>query len=131
MNVFNFEKNLSHQSHAVDSTIKVFENIHLVPPTEVEKNYINPVFDYLSDRAYTQNLRKVMDANGIKETIKPNSNIIDIMMETGTGKTYTYTKTIFELNKHYGIFKFIMRVPSELLKNASNQSVFIKLTSSF
>jgi type III restriction enzyme len=49
MKGFNFEKNLSHQSHAVDSTIKVFENIRLVPPTEVEKNYINPVFDYLSD----------------------------------------------------------------------------------
>jgi type III restriction enzyme len=131
MKGFNFEKNLSHQSHAVNSTVKVFENIRLVPPTEVEKNYINPAFDFLSDRAYPQNLRKVMDANGIQETIKRNSNIIDIMMETGTGKTYTYTKTIFEHNKHNGIFKFIMRVLSELLKNASNLSVFIKLTSSF
>jgi type III restriction enzyme len=116
MKGFNFEKNLNHQSHAVDSTIKVFENIRLVPPTEVEKNYINPVYDYLSDWAYPQNLRKVMDANGIQETVKRNSNIIDIMMETGTGKTYTYTKTIFELNKQHGIFKFIIVVPTLSIK---------------
>ncbi|MEI2737874.1 MAG: hypothetical protein V9F01_03715 [Chitinophagaceae bacterium] len=45
MKGFNFEKNLSHQSHAVDSTIAVFDNISLVQPTEADKNYINPAFD--------------------------------------------------------------------------------------
>jgi type III restriction enzyme len=116
MKGFNFEKNLSHQSHAVDSTIAVFENISLVLPTEADKNYINPVFDFLSDWAYPQNLRAVLDSNGIDEKIKRNSNIIDIMMETGTGKTYTYAKTIFELNKNYGIFKFIVIVPTLSIK---------------
>src|SRR5699024_4959221 len=38
------------------------------------------------------------------------------MMEPGTGKTYTYTKTIFELNKNYGIFKFIVVVPTLSIK---------------
>ena len=38
------------------------------------------------------------------------------MMETGTGKTYTYTKTIFELNKLYGIFKFVIVVPTLSIK---------------
>jgi type III restriction enzyme len=37
-------------------------------------------------------------------------------METGTGKTYTYTKTIFELNKNYGIFKFVIVVPTLSIK---------------
>jgi type III restriction enzyme len=37
-------------------------------------------------------------------------------METGTCKTYTYTKTIFELNKNYGIFKFIVVVPTLSIK---------------
>jgi type III restriction enzyme len=116
MKGFNFEKNLNHQSHAVDSTIAVFENISLVQPTEADKNYINPAFDFLSNRAYPQNLRAVQESNGIDEKIKRNSNIIDIMMETGTGKTYTYTKTIFELNKNYGIFKFIVVVPTLSIK---------------
>lgn len=116
MKGFNFEKNLNHQSHAVDSTIAVFENISLVQPTESDKNYINPAFDFLSDWAYPQNLRAVQESNGVNEKIKRNSNIIDIMMETGTGKTYTYTKTIFELNKNYGIFKFIVVVPTLSIK---------------
>ncbi|MDD3772382.1 MAG: type III restriction-modification system endonuclease [Weeksellaceae bacterium] len=116
MKGFNFEKNLNHQSHAVDSTIAVFENISLVQPTEADKNYINPAFNFLSDWAYPQNLRAVQESNGIDEKIKRNSNIIDIMMETGTGKTYTYTKTIFELNKSYGIFKFIVVVPTLSIK---------------
>ena len=116
MKGFNFEKNLNHQSHAVDSTIAVFENISLVQPTEADKNYINPAFDFTTERTYPQNIRAVQEDNGINEEIKRNSNIIDIMMETGTGKTYTYTKTIFELNKSYGIFKFIVVVPTLSIK---------------
>jgi type III restriction enzyme len=116
MKGFNFEKNLNHQSHAVESSIAVFENISFVQPTEADKNFINPAFDFLSDWAYPQNLRAVQESNGIDEKIKRNSNIIDIMMETGTGKTYTYTKTIFELNKNFGIFKFIVVVPTLSIK---------------
>lgn len=116
MKGFNFEKNLNHQSHAVDSTIAVFENISLVQPTEADKNYINPAFDFTTERNYPQNIRAIQESNGIDEKIKRNSNIIDVMMETGTGKTYTYTKTIFELNKSYGIFKFIVVVPTLSIK---------------
>ena len=72
MKGFNFEKNLSHQSHAVDSTITVFENISLLQPTEVDKNYINPAFDFSTDRAYPQNIRTVQESNGIDEKIKRN-----------------------------------------------------------
>lgn len=116
MKGFNFEKNLNHQSHAVESSIAVFENISLVQPTEADKNYINPDFDYTTERTYPENIRAVQEDNGVNEKIKRNSNIIDIMMETGTGKTYTYTKTIFELNKNYGIFKFIVVVPTLSIK---------------
>lgn len=116
MKGFNFEKNLSHQSHAVDSTIAVFENIAIFQPTEADKNYINPSFDFTTERTYPQNIRAVQEDNGINEEIKRNSNIIDIMMETGTGKTYTYAKTIYELNKSYGIFKFIVVVPTLSIK---------------
>ena len=117
MKGFNFEKNLNHQSHAVDSTIGVFLNIPLVQPTEADKNYINPAFDFQTGNTYPNNIRTIRENNGsISERIKRDSNIIDIMMETGTGKTYTYTKTIFELNKQYGIFKFIVVVPTLSIK---------------
>jgi type III restriction enzyme len=117
MKGFNFEKNLNHQSHAVDSTIGVFQDISLVQPTEADKNYINPAFDFQTGNTYPNNIRTIRENNGgISEKIKRDSNIIDIMMETGTGKTYTYTKTIFELNKQYGIFKFIVVVPTLSIK---------------
>jgi len=117
MKGFNFEKNLNHQSHAVDSTIGVFQDISLFQPTETDKNYINPAFDFQTGNTYPNNIRTIKENNGgISEKIKRDSNIIDIMMETGTGKTYTYTKTIFELNKQYGIFKFIVVVPTLSIK---------------
>lgn len=46
------------------------------------------------------------------ETIDTNDLRLTIEMETGTGKTYTYTKTMYELNKLYGWSKFIIVVPS-------------------
>ncbi|MFM7458125.1 MAG: type III restriction-modification system endonuclease [bacterium] len=116
MKGFNFEKNLSHQSQAVKSTVKVFENMQIERASGVNQNYINPEFDFMSSMEYARNIEQIQQSNGITEILRFNSNILDIMMETGTGKTYTYTKTIFELNKHYGIFKFIIVVPTLSIK---------------
>jgi type III restriction enzyme len=116
MKGFNFEKNLSHQSQAVKSTVKVFENMPIEQASGVNQNYINPEFDFINSMEYIRNIEYIQRNNDITEMSKFNSNILDIMMETGTGKTYTYTKTIFELNKYYGIFKFIIVVPTLSIK---------------
>jgi len=115
MKGFNFEKDLPHQKQAVESTIAVFENLKIIQPVEAEKNYINPTFEWKTDIQYKKNIENIQYKNEIKEPFEK-SNIIDIMMETGTGKTYTYTKTIFELNKNFGIFKFIIVVPTLSIK---------------
>lgn len=47
---------------------------------------------------------------------------LDVEMETGTGKTYCYIKSIFELNKHYGWTKFIIMVPSIAIREGVNKS---------
>jgi type III restriction enzyme len=128
MKGFNFEKNLSHQENAVESTLVVFENLQIHPVAQVDKNYINPVYNNIEKQGnvfdnqmlpfgqYFDNILNRQKRNSIEEKPKAKSNIIDIMMETGTGKTYTYTKTIFELNKNYGIFKFIVVVPTLSIK---------------
>ncbi len=113
---FNFEKNLAHQTHAVDSTVSVFEHLEIIPPSGVDKNHINPVIQIEHTTQYKKNIRKIQTENGITHMPATHTNIIDIMMETGTGKTYTYTKTMFELNKHFGIFKFIIVVPTLSIK---------------
>lgn len=116
MKGFNLERNLTHQTQAVSSTVEVFEHIELVKPVKINRQFINPTFDFKVGNQYPKNIVSIQQQNGIEPKAKRNSNILDIMMETGTGKTYTYTKTIFELNKNYGIFKFIVVVPTLSIK---------------
>ncbi len=113
---FNFEKNLEHQQKAVDTTVKVFDGLDTKEQTGTEKHCKNPILDKDASLRYVQNIGSLQEQNNIERKVNGQSNIIDIMMETGTGKTYTYTKTIFELNKYYGIFKFVVVVPTLSIK---------------
>ena len=116
MTVFNFEKNLEHQTKAVKSVVSVFDGVEIIKPTGIKKDYVNPIFNKDTNFRYVQNIGNIQEQNNIERSVKGKSNIIDVMMETGTGKTYTYTKTIFELNKLYGIFKFVIVVPTIPIK---------------
>ncbi len=113
---FNFEKNLDHQSKAVSATVAIFDGLEIVKAKETDKQFVNPFIDK-AGTDYTRNIRLTRSEYGVQDgRIKHDSNIIDIMMETGTGKTYTYTKTIFEMNKLYGVFKFVIVVPTLSIK---------------
>lgn len=117
MKGFNFEKNLNHQTQAVNSTVAVFEHLEIIKPEGVDKNSINPILNREEPWAkYYDNITKAQKQRGIENKVNVKSNILDIMMETGTGKTYTYAKTIFELNKNFGIFKFVVIVPTLSIK---------------
>lgn len=113
---FNFEKNLEHQTQAVKAVVDVFDGVELIKPAGLEKEFINPVFNKEANSRYANNIRSIQERNNIEINVNEKSNIIDVMMETGTGKTYTYTKTIFELNKLYGIFKIVIVVPTIPIK---------------
>ena len=59
------------------------------------------------------NIRNVQRRNGLKQSEKLEGRYnLTVEMETGTGKTYTYIKTMFELYRTYGWSKFIVVVPS-------------------
>lgn len=114
MNGFNFEKNLLHQTQAVTDIINIFKDLHIDRTENIDKHYENPEFNKtMSKNNYSINLNNSRVSN---KRINADSNILDIMMETGTGKTYTYTKTIFELNRHFNIFKFVIVVPTLAIK---------------
>lgn len=80
----------------------------------------------LSDQRILEQLNKVQRANQIKPSDKLEGRAsgynLTIEMETGVGKTYTYIKTMFELNKHYGWSKFIVVVPSVAIREGVYKS---------
>ena len=77
----------------------------------------------LSDRVILEHLQKVQRAGQLKpsEHLEGHYNLT-VEMETGVGKTYTYIKTMYELNKHYGWSKFIVVVPSIAIREGVYKS---------
>lgn len=84
----------------------------------------------LSDAALLDNIRAVQQGQNLPVSdamvkTKVAKVNLDIEMETGTGKTYCYIKTIFELNKQYGWSKFIIVVPSIAIREGVAKSLEI------
>ena len=80
----------------------------------------------LSDEQLFSNIKKIQSENNIKQSPSLVNDLgrcsLDIEMETGTGKTYVYIKTMFELNKRYGWSKFIVVVPSIAIREGVKKS---------
>lgn len=66
----------------------------------------------LTDSELLENLRAVQKSGNLEQSQELEGHNFTVEMETGTGKTYTYIKTIYELNSRYGWSKFIIVVPS-------------------
>lgn len=148
---FNF-KIQQYQTDAVDAVIKVFngQGYHgktsyirdlgsLQKPqniqTTLSDNEKDDIFDetgfknemlLLSNEQLLNNIRSIQSQNNIKLSTELVKGIgqcsLDIEMETGTGKTYVYIKTMFELNKKYGWSKFIVVVPSIAIREGVNKT---------
>ncbi len=111
-------ENLKYQDDAIQSVVKVFDG--------TEKNtFDNACFEgirsnvsKLSVEQLQENIKSIAEENGIElETLKLTEETdLTIEMETGTGKTLVYIKTIYELYKHYGFTKFIILVPSVAIR---------------
>lgn len=80
----------------------------------------------LNDHIILEHIQKIQRANQIQPSEKlegrANGYNLTIEMETGVGKTYTYIKTMYELNKHYGWSKFIVVVPSIAIREGVYKS---------
>ena len=77
----------------------------------------------LSDQLILEHLQKIQRAGQIAPSQKLEGRFnLTIEMETGVGKTYTYIKTMYELNKHYGWSKFIVVVPSIAIREGVYKS---------
>lgn len=90
------------------------EEMELYDPMN-DTGYKNEILE-ISDEQLLHNIQRLQSENNIKQSPSLVKDLgrcsLDIEMETGTGKTYVYIKTMFELNKRYGWSKFIVVVPS-------------------
>lgn len=84
----------------------------------------------LDEAAILANLQSVQDRNGLEPSgsLADGKLDFDIEMETGTGKTYVYLRTIFELAQRYGFGKFIILVPSVAIREGVNTSIRLMRT---
>ena len=100
------------------------EEMQLYDPTN-DTGYKNELVE-LSDEQLLSNIQALQRQNNIKLSNSLVKDLgrcsLDIEMETGTGKTYVYIKTMFELNKKYGWSKFIVVVPSIAIREGVKKS---------
>ena len=132
-----FDNNLTYQQEAISAVVDLFKG-----QTPKQSNFTvsasaqigmldtnNGIGNHLEliDEEILENLQAVQLRNGIPQTMKLKKGEYNftIEMETGTGKTYVYLRTIFELNKRYGLTKFIIVVPSLAIKEGVNKSIEI------
>jgi type III restriction enzyme len=133
------------QTEAAESVVKVFAgqpnygvlkyrrdigksraaiNIFEIDP-EFETGYRNADVE-LTKEQLLHNIRAVQTLNNIKNSTALSAGLgvvsLDVEMETGTGKTYVYIKTMFELYKAYGWSKFIVVVPSIAIREGVKKS---------
>ena len=118
------ESGLPHQQVAVDALKGVFDGLFMGAPSAI---YANPEIPQ-DDVKIRDNVRKMQDAIGLAPELKrtefPLGYLpLDIKMETGTGKTYVYTHTIYELHKTCGFNKFIIAVPSLAIKAGTGEFI--------
>lgn len=99
------------ENKPADSQLSLLEDEEVYADTGFKNENIQ-----LTDEQLLMNIRKQQTVNNIKLSSALVKDLgrcsLDIEMETGTGKTYVYIKTMFELNKQYGWSKFIVVVPS-------------------
>lgn len=79
----------------------------------------------LEEAAILENLRRVQKRGGLDEQGEMKGMHFTVEMETGTGKTYVYLRTIFELHRRYGFAKFVIVVPGKAIREGVLKSLDI------
>ncbi|HAT66762.1 MAG TPA: DEAD/DEAH box helicase, partial [Flavobacteriaceae bacterium] len=120
-----FDSNLQYQQDAIKSVIDLFEGQPLEDSVlefnlkeESTLDLINGVGNnlILSEEQVLKNLQFVQEKNEIEQSNDLDGMHFSVEMETGTGKTYVYLRSIYELNKAYGFKKYVIVVPSVAIR---------------
>lgn len=132
-----FDATLDYQREAVASTVDLFTDLPLANAqfslaahsasalalSELGVGNPSPSDTEAFESATLANLRSVQERNGIAASEHLEGMNFSLEMETGTGKTYVYLRTMFELNKLYGFTKFVIVVPSIAIREGVLASI--------
>ena len=129
---FQFEDDLDYQMQAINSAVELFRGLSrrvdgIYRPSRIRKfGEGDPVRnnDIVVGSRLLENLRKVQLSNNLfADNVLADGNNFTIEMETGTGKTYVYLRTILELYQEYGFRKFMIVVPSIAIRKGVEKSM--------
>lgn len=115
-----FER-LDYQQQAVDSVCNVFKDVSFRAPIFAGANPLFDVQNRVVEIQLKKNIEQVREANQVVEgnvTVTENLTI-DVLMETGTGKTFTFIESIYRLHEQYGLSKFLILVPSNAIRQGT------------
>jgi type III restriction enzyme len=119
---FKFTKNLDYQLDAIDAVVGIFDTGRNIVKKEgdfVLQNARAIIGNELEvdEGRILKNVQALQEQNKIEPKVeKVESLDFSVEMETGTGKTYVYLRTVLELNQKYGLKKFIILVPSVAIR---------------
>lgn len=116
---------LDYQEKAVNSISDVFKNISFVPN---DNRKSNPSFNLQNSKTIlVKNITDVRAFNKVEtgEISIKDELVVDTLMETGTGKTFTFLETVYRLNRDYGLCKFIILVPSNAIRQGTIKNINI------
>ena len=132
--IFQFDDNLEYQKKAVNSVVELFrglpKSLDSIYAERIRRSFTekDPVrnIDIVRGNKLFQNLKKVQLKNGLftdEKAYNEHERDFTVEMETGTGKTYVYLRTILELHKEYGFKKFMIVVPSVAIRKGVEKSI--------
>ena len=132
--IFQFDDNLEYQKKAVNSVVELFrglpKSLDSIYAERIRRSFTekDPVrnIDIVRGNKLFQNLKKVQLKNGLftdEKAYNKYERDFTVEMETGTGKTYVYLRTILELHKEYGFKKFMIVVPSVAIRKGVEKSI--------
>ena len=118
-----FDHSKKFQLDAIESTVKLFEGQQKFNESFVDfVDGVVPNKLTISESTILENLKEIQKQNQIPISEKLDEMNFSIEMETGTGKTYVYLRTIYELNQNYGFKKFVIVVPSVAIKEGTKKN---------